>query len=84
MSSVRMCDRCGTIFSENAEDWSTFSGVRRIKDKATGRYVNDEIQQDACPRCTAKIYEPVGMAAIQNGVDDRLDRMADTIDTTAE
>lgn len=56
MSSVRMCDRCGTIFSENAEDWSTFTGTRRTRDEASNRYRYEEITQDACPDCTRKVY----------------------------
>lgn len=56
MSHVRMCDRCGKIFSENAEDWSSFTGMRRTRD-ASGRRDYEEIAQDACPACTKKVYD---------------------------
>lgn len=52
MSSVRMCDRCGNIFSENAEDWSTFTGAVKRKREDGSRYT-EQIVQDACPSCTA-------------------------------
>lgn len=55
MSHVRMCDRCRIIFSENDDDWSTFSGVRRNRDPETGRIVNTQIEQDACSNCTNKM-----------------------------
>lgn len=51
MSSVRMCDRCGNIFSENSEDWSTFNGTIMRKDE-NGRRVNETVVQDACGNCT--------------------------------
>lgn len=52
MSSVRMCDKCGYIFSENAADWSTFSGSVQRQREDGSRYF-ETIQQDACPECTA-------------------------------
>lgn len=52
MSSVRMCDRCGRIFSENEEDWSTFTGAVKRRDKVTGRAFTENAEQDACPECT--------------------------------
>jgi hypothetical protein len=70
MSSVRMCDRCGTIFSENADDWSTFSGVRRIRDKATGRFTHEELLQDACPTCTKRMYEPTNAPMVNGKIAD--------------
>jgi acetone carboxylase gamma subunit len=47
-----MCDKCGNIFSENEEDWSTFSGsfMRRRED---GSRRQETLSQDACPDCTA-------------------------------
>ena len=52
MSSVRMCDRCGNIFSENEEDWSTFSGTI-LRRRENGSRYNETVNQDACGRCTA-------------------------------
>lgn len=46
-----MCDKCGQIFSENEEDWSTFSGSRKRRREDGSRYT-ETIDQDACPACT--------------------------------
>lgn len=46
-----MCDKCGQIFSENEEDWSTFSGSRKRRREDGSRYT-ETIVQDACPPCT--------------------------------
>lgn len=58
MSSVRMCDRCGVVFSENAEDWSTFQGSRTRRD-SDGRRFSETIIQDACPDCTTNMYKAI-------------------------
>lgn len=50
MSSVRMCDRCGNIFSERQEGWGTFTGTSFRKDE-TGRRYQESVQLDACPVC---------------------------------
>lgn len=47
-----MCDRCGNIFSENAEDWSTFTGAVKRRREDGSRYT-EQVSQDACPSCTA-------------------------------
>lgn len=52
MSSVRMCDRCGNLFSERAENWSSFTGTTRRKDPETGDWSNVSDSLDACPDCT--------------------------------
>lgn len=50
MSSVRMCDRCGSVFSELAEGWQTFTGTTFRKDDKGARVsVNQTL--DACPSC---------------------------------
>lgn len=51
MSSVRMCDKYGTIFSENEEDWSTFTGTAKRRREDGSRYT-ESITQDACAACT--------------------------------
>lgn len=51
MSSVRMCDRCGTTFSEKQEGWSTFSGSTRKRDN-NGQWVTASDTLDSCPECT--------------------------------
>lgn len=58
MSSVRMCDKCGAIFSENEEGWSTFTGARKMKAGRSSEY--QEAAQDACPSCSNVMFgEPV-------------------------
>lgn len=57
MSSVRMCDQCGTVFSERADDWSTYSGSRRKRD-TNGQVVTISDTLDACPDCTAIRFTP--------------------------
>lgn len=36
MSAVRMCDRCGNIFSEREDGWTTLSGTRILGGHARG------------------------------------------------
>jgi len=57
VSSVRMCDRCGTVFSERAENWTTFSGATRKKD-AEGKWVTVSDTMDQCPECTELTMAP--------------------------
>lgn len=52
MSSCRMCDKCGTVFSECAEGWSTYTGSVRRRDRDTGQVRMIEDSMDACPECT--------------------------------
>jgi len=50
MSSVRMCDRCGSVFSENSEGWSTDSRtVNRVRDD--GKRYTVTMQVDQCAPC---------------------------------
>ena len=51
MSAVRMCDKCGTIFSENAEGWQTMSATNRRKN-ADGQWINESVVLDTCPDCS--------------------------------
>lgn len=46
-----MCDKCGNIFSENEEDWSTFSGTVKRRREDGSRYA-ETVTQDACSKCT--------------------------------
>ena len=57
MSSVRMCDRCATIFSERSEGWSTFTGSTRKKDPE-GKWVTVSDTLDSCPDCTEIMTSP--------------------------
>lgn len=51
MSSVRMCDGCTEIFSENAEGWATQTATIQRRDPNTGRLVSATAQLDKCPNC---------------------------------
>jgi hypothetical protein len=46
-----MCDKCGQIFSENAEDWSTYQGSMKRRREDGSRYT-ESVTQDACTACT--------------------------------
>jgi hypothetical protein len=50
MSSVRMCDTCGRIFSENEDGWATGT-IQQMKRGARGAMQPVTMQQDACPQC---------------------------------
>jgi hypothetical protein len=52
-----MCDKCGDLFSENSEDWSTFSGTVKRKREDGSRYT-ETLSQDACPACTTGTTAP--------------------------
>ncbi len=52
MSEVRMCDRCGAIFSTNREGWQTFTGSQRTMVDGLPRHITANM--DACPECAVK------------------------------
>jgi hypothetical protein len=66
-----MCDKCGTIFSENAEDWSTFSGSLKRRREDGTRYT-EQVTQDACPGCTNGDTVLTPRLAIPKGADAKL------------
>jgi len=79
MSAVRMCDRCGTIFSEREDGWATFTGTRVARDQNTGaqRAVTD--QQDTCAACTIGGSVVTPRLALGPGAgQDALDRLSRT------
>lgn len=51
MSSVRMCDGCGDIFSEREDGWASMTGTQMKRDADTGRTNPVQTQEDRCPRC---------------------------------
>jgi hypothetical protein len=57
MSSVRMCDRCGTVFSERAENWSAYTGTKMARDDK-GKLEQHSESLDACPDCTELMTSP--------------------------
>jgi hypothetical protein len=50
MSSVRMCDKCGTVFSELEDGWQTFTGTTRRRNEE-GELVAIQQTLDTCPAC---------------------------------
>lgn len=50
MSSVRMCDRCGTVFSERVEGWGTYQGSTSRRDP-NGRLRQVTESLDLCSGC---------------------------------
>lgn len=53
MSQVRMCDRCGTIFSERDEGWESYTATRRVKNE-NGQWIEERDALDSCVSCTAR------------------------------
>jgi hypothetical protein len=47
-----MCDKCGNVFSENAEGWSTFSGAIRMINPQTKQVTMTQRTMDMCPEDT--------------------------------
>jgi hypothetical protein len=66
-----MCDKCGEIFSENEDDWSTFNGSLKRRREDGSRYT-ESVAQDACAKCTngGKVVTP--RLAIPAGADPQL------------
>jgi len=63
-----MCDRCGTIFSENSEDWSTYQGsIKKKGDRGRGDW--ETVALDACAACTRPFSGelPVPRLAVPEG-----------------
>lgn len=58
MSTVRMCDRCGNIFSEREDGWTTMTGTTMRRDEKTGQMRSATEQLDTCPRCSAGVTVP--------------------------
>ena len=56
MSSVRMCDKCKTVFSELEDGWQAFTASTMKRDD-NGRMVPVQQVLDCCPSC-ALIPEP--------------------------
>jgi len=52
-----MCDRCGSVFSERQEGWTTFTGATRKKDQ-DGKWVTVNDTMDQCTECTEMTMQP--------------------------
>jgi ribosomal protein L37AE/L43A len=55
MSSVRMCDKCKVIFSENDEGWTTLAGARRVRNERDGGYRQEQTAIDFCSTCSGSM-----------------------------
>lgn len=80
MSSVRMCDRDGSIFSENEDGWSTGTATKMVRDPVTGQTKQVTITQDLCADCTELASAPIRPQALNSRA--HYDR--DTIPGTVE
>lgn len=67
MSSVRMCDKCGLIFSENSEDWSTGTISVKTRNDKTGANEFKSVSQDQCGPCSTGEQAPAPRVAIETG-----------------
>lgn len=76
MSSVRMCDTCFAVFSENDPDWATMAGSRVMRDPNTGQTKRVEAAMDTCGPCTQKRMGPATpvVPPVQGRYDERYTR----------
>lgn len=70
MSSVRMCDACGIIFSEKEEGWATAPVTRRIRNPRTGRLEDVTEDEDRCPRDAGRSNTHLVPQVALPGIDD--------------
>lgn len=56
MSSVRMCDQCGNVFSEREDGWTSMQAQRVTR--KDGRQVVAMENLDACPECSSGANPP--------------------------
>lgn len=68
MSNVRMCDKCGRVFSVNEEGWQHFSGSSHSKDER-GRPVTSDVEMDVCSLCIVTPVQFPARSAIVPGPD---------------
>lgn len=60
-----MCDRCGTVFSERAENWGTYTGTTMRHNERTNRREPVSETLDLCPGCNGGgPSAPTAVAAI--------------------
>lgn len=68
MSSVRMCDRCGRIFSEREDGWTTYQGTRTARN-AEGRITQQTATMDECSNCASGLMNVEPRVAISADAD---------------
>lgn len=71
MSSCRMCDTCGTVFSERAEGWSSGQITVNKTDLQTGKPTTQTLILDKCPECTELGQGPPPRPQLTEGRDTR-------------
>jgi hypothetical protein len=62
MSSVRMCDTCGTIFSELEEGWASGTVAIRTRDR-DGKMTVKNADRDQCASCVVLLMDRPHMVA---------------------
>jgi len=60
MSSVRQCDNCQYIFSENMDGWANMTGTRMVRNPETGKNQPQQVSIDHCPTCVEAETGPAG------------------------
>jgi hypothetical protein len=71
MSAVRMCDRCGVIFSESAEGWGVGTISTNKRNERTGKLELVQQTIDLCPtdnRGPTEHLTPATVASITGGI----------------
>jgi len=63
-----MCDRCGNIFSEREDGWTSMTATT-VRRNEKGELRSQQENLDACPRCSAGPVVPRPMLAERNGDD---------------
>lgn len=61
MSDVRMCDRCGDVFSLLADGWQTYTATTVKKVAGSSKRETVTVQLDACPACAMNVDEPASV-----------------------
>lgn len=87
MSSVRMCDKCKHVFSENDAGWQTFA-ANTVDYDEEGRQITVSIRQDLCAECaiktpkrkSAKLSETEQRIRALEAQNDKLDKLTKQID----
>lgn len=78
MSAVRMCDRDGTVFSERATGWGTYTGTTTRENERTGRMETVTETLDLCPDCNgAGVQRPTRAVLTASSAADRLASVPD-------
>lgn len=79
MSSVRMCDKCNTTFSELEDGWQSYAATINRRDPDTGALKEVQMRMDACPSCamipTPQFHRELQAAQEGKDLDARIARL---------